>query len=557
MRFKVCVFLLLFLPSCVSHRTIDALDRAEVMLSDAPDSALAIVYEIPQKTLTTRSIRARHALLITRAKDKCYMDIVEDSTIHVAYDWYRYYGSQRNHLMSAYYLGVIQQNVGNDIDAAISFREAERLAAELKEFRWQSLCNQHLCAVYSKNYDRLSAMSYAKQSLKAAEMAEDTLMAGYCRLDMADQYIAQNKLDTAEVLLNDIMRRTEDTFLLSYASRSLAKLHLLKPTPDYSEAEKFFDYAFSSENIPLSSQDYAFLSLLAEHNGDSDLSNRYCAEAEKTMLTSADSVSFYITLTNMNELRGDYQQSYSCYGKAMAIQDRIVYAQLEQSITHAMENYYQNQSDLEITKGKYRQVIFSLIAALLIGIITWLLSRLRKARQEIVEKMAQIQDFNNDLEYLESKDSVSSLLLDYYIKDKIKSLNFLANAYFTWDSDYVRQKEKRIGSQTKEELVELFQKQLESFRKNDGFYSYLEDSLNVSHHNLMIRAREQLRAAKMIDFELVALFFSGFSAKSICFLKDMTEASVRMRKTRLKQFFAALPDNQGLEFVRMLEHKDP
>ena len=70
----------------------------------------------------------------------------------------------------------------------------------------------------------------------------------------------------------------------------------------------------------------------------------------------------------------------------------------------------------------------------------------------------------------------------------------------------------------------------------------------------MDRARETLKQEKKYDFELLLLYFAGFSAKSICFLKGLTEASVRMRKTRLKQFFAALPDCQGRDFVNKLEH---
>ena len=171
------------------------------------------------------------------------------------------------------------------------------------------------------------------------------------------------------------------------------------------------------------------------------------------------------------------------------------------------------------------------------------------------EKMAQIQDFSSDLEHLQMKDSATRDLLNLYTQDKIKSLNSLANAYFSWDSENVRQKEKRIGDQTKEELVDSFQKQLEGFRKNDGFYSSLENALNVSYDNIMIRAREELKQEKKVNIELVILYLSGFSAKSICFLKDLTEATVRMRKTRLKQFFASLPDHRGDEFIMMLERK--
>ena len=135
----------------------------------------------------------------------------------------------------------------------------------------------------------------------------------------------------------------------------------------------------------------------------------------------------------------------------------------------------------------------------------------------------------------------------------------MSSAYFSWDSSRVRQKEKRYGDRTKDELVEDFQKQLDDFRHSEGLYVSLENALNVSRNGLMDRARKELSQMGKVnkeDTELLLLFFYGFSAKSICFLHaDLTEASVRMRKTRIKQLFAALPDHRGDEFVRILERQ--
>lgn len=555
MQSKVCIIFLLFLASCVSHGTKEALDKAEAILSVAPDSAFAIVERIPREALTTPSLRARHALLLTQTQDKCYIDIAKDSTILVAYKWYQNHGTDFDRLRATYYLGVVQQNAGNDVQAAILFSEVEPLAEKLKEYRWQSLCNQHISAIFSRNYDWVRAMDSAQKSVSEAEQAKDSLMADYCRLDMAAQYIAQNKFDAAEALLTRIIKEYEEnTALYSYASRLLAKIFLLLQNPEYEKAGNLYDIIIENNAIDLSCQDYVHLGLIAQYRGNISLSEFYCRRAEEMMRTPVDSTTFYTILSNLYSLKGEKKKSNEVFNMAMMIQDRIVYAQLEQSITHALENYYQNQTDLEKAKGRSRLSFFLLIGVLLIGVIIWLTARLRQARREIVEKMAQIQDFSSDLESLQSKDSASQVLLDYYTKDKVKSLNSLANAYFLWDSDTVRQKEKQVGNHTKEELVDLFQRQLEGFRKNDGFYSSLEKALNVAHDNIMIRAREALKKEK-VDYDLVALFFWGFSAKSICFLKDMSEASVRMRKTRLKQFFAALPDHLGDEFVSILERK--
>ena len=170
--------------------------------------------------------------------------------------------------------------------------------------------------------------------------------------------------------------------------------------------------------------------------------------------------------------------------------------------------------------------------------------------------MAQIQDFSKEIEYLQSEKSDSRHLLEYYSKERIRSLNSLALAFFSWDNDLVRSRAISIEDKTKDEMLKEFQKQLKAFQRDDKLYESLEKFLNVYHDNLMVRAREELKPLKNVDFELLILFFSRFSIKSICFLKDMRDATVWMRKTRIKQFFASLPDHRGEEFVRQLERVD-
>lgn len=557
LKLKVFPIILLIISSCVSIRTKEALNRAESLMTEAPDSALAIVQAIDRDNLKTHALQARHALLLTMAQDKCIIDVKDDSTIRLAYNYYHKHGTSLDHLLSSYYLGLVQQNNGNDVGAVIALREAEPLAEALGEYRWQSLCDQHLCAVYSRNYDRLSAMTYAKKSLEAAEKAGEPLMAGYCRLDIASQYLAQSQYNQAEALFRQLLAEYEDDGpLYSYTARLLAKLYLFKKEPDYEKADSLYSVFMKREAIPLTGKDYVYLGLIAERKGDREKADKYCLLSEQMMTSQADSLTYHITRTNLFELRGDCGGAYSSYEKAMSIQDRIVSEQLEQSVSHGMEDYFLNQAEQEKERGRNRLHLAILAGAFLVGIIAWLTVRLHRAKRETLEKMAQIHDFSCDLENLQSKNTASRSLLDHYVKDKIHSLNSLADAYFSWDSDYVRQKERRIGDRTKEELVETFQKQLETFRKDTEFYSALENGLNISYDNIMVRAREELKREKKVDFDLVNLYFAGFPAKSICFLKDMTEASVRMRKSRLKLFFASLPDHRGDEFVKILERKD-
>ena len=65
-----------------------------------PDRSLVLVQGVDGSSLPTKGLRARHALLLTMAQDKCFIDVSNDSTIRMAYDYFRKHGSLRDRLLS-------------------------------------------------------------------------------------------------------------------------------------------------------------------------------------------------------------------------------------------------------------------------------------------------------------------------------------------------------------------------------------------------------------------------------------------------------------------------
>ena len=172
MRQFFSIVILLSVFSCAENRHASTVfNQAESIMSTAPDSALALIRSIDEHSISTIALRARHALLLTIAQDRCYIDVEEDSTIRVAYDYYKKYGREWDRLMATYHLGVIQPNAKDYINAALAFCEAEPLAEEQKNYRQLSLIEQHLSFIFALNYDHVRALEYAEKAVKAAEQA--------------------------------------------------------------------------------------------------------------------------------------------------------------------------------------------------------------------------------------------------------------------------------------------------------------------------------------------------------------------------------------------------
>ena len=193
MRKGVIIILVLFCLFSCGREYSGIMDSAEAQMMQAPDSALALMKGIVAEELPTRGMRARHALLLTMAKNKCYQDISEDTTIRMSYDWYQRHGSRRYKMLSAYYLGFVEQSRGNNIEAALAFKKAEPMAEKLEDYRQMSLIKQHLSELFNQSYDNVRALDYSQEALSYAIQARDTVMEDYCRYDVALRLFSQGR----------------------------------------------------------------------------------------------------------------------------------------------------------------------------------------------------------------------------------------------------------------------------------------------------------------------------------------------------------------------------
>lgn len=99
-HFETLLFALI-LTACLwsCGRTNDVrpvLDRAEECLETHPDSAFVALDMLDRRMLDTPELRARHALLLSQALEKCGIEVYGDSIIHVALDYYDAVGDSAN-----------------------------------------------------------------------------------------------------------------------------------------------------------------------------------------------------------------------------------------------------------------------------------------------------------------------------------------------------------------------------------------------------------------------------------------------------------------------------
>ena len=106
------LFFFIFLFAC--HRDSDKtslLHRADSLMQEFPDSALAILESIPHVEKLSGSNRADYAIFLTRARTKMYIHESSDSLIRYAVDYYKRSWNDERKMQAYYYRGCVYRDM--------------------------------------------------------------------------------------------------------------------------------------------------------------------------------------------------------------------------------------------------------------------------------------------------------------------------------------------------------------------------------------------------------------------------------------------------------------
>lgn len=126
-RFVTILSALVLLAACAGAEIKTSLDNAECLMEVSPAEALDTLESIDREALTTRKLRARHALLYSMALDKNYIDLKNDSIIAPAVEYYSRHGDADIRFRTHYYHARIFENAGDYDNALLAVSKAEAL----------------------------------------------------------------------------------------------------------------------------------------------------------------------------------------------------------------------------------------------------------------------------------------------------------------------------------------------------------------------------------------------------------------------------------------------
>ena len=194
----------ILLAACAGNgRERAALDAAQAIIYDRPDSALAILKDVDYNSLV-EEYKARFGLLFTSAMYRCSRKMDNDTLIDRSISFFQQNGNMTDLANSYYYKGCANYVRGEMKESIFNLKKAEYLISNCDEEFANKLYERLVYANYRSGCKEL-ALGYAKRFLDSSvELADSKLIV--CSLStVASCYYQQGQKDSAQFAFSQCM----------------------------------------------------------------------------------------------------------------------------------------------------------------------------------------------------------------------------------------------------------------------------------------------------------------------------------------------------------------
>ena len=556
------ILAMIALASCAPVRDRRTLNDVEAMMPERPDSALAVLRGMKPRDLPGLHVRPLHSLLLSEALDKNYIDLTDDSLALAANRYYGEHGSPIHRLKSWYYLGRIRFNNGNYAEAVIHYNKALEFAEALENYHYIGLVNREIANAYSRVWDDYHSIEFTKKSIEAFKTAGEDRYTAYSMLALAKIYYGLKKFEECRQVLDDFGTMTlDDRYLVARIAEQRFFSSVSEGGKDYDRILSDFHSIGVGTVIPQSVPLFSRIAYIHQMNGQADSSDYYLKRTESLCRTKGDSIVVEFDRYRIERKRGNLALADSLLEHSVYAQDSSVFAALAQSVSFYQGDYYHNESRLNAMKVRTRTLAFGFTILLLLILILFLVSWNRKQRERLMEEMELAADIRRELSAKQDEAEGMNKAIATLFENRLKILQTLSEQYDTLEYAHQRKMQEKGRELSREEIIASFREKMRDLRRNKDITLSMEETLDAWKDGIMRKFREVFSedsagAARMTDedLDLAPYFFSGINYKTISFFTGYSIASLRTRKSRIRQKIQELDDSFSLQKRLFLEN---
>ena len=517
------VLIAMLIVSCGRDRsTIETLTRVESIMQEHPDSALSLLQAIDTEAITTDRCRALHALLLSQAYDKNYIDLTSDSLISIAINYYADTDDHRHAMLAHYYRGRIYENDGDIASCIIQCLDAEKRALLINDYFYLGMIYGTIADCYNKAYNFDEERNYALRSLESFKKTSNELYIKYAYLSYGVSLVNCKKYSDAEKFYEELLKvdkyKQDNIFYRKIISNFI---HLKWINKDYQAIRKIL-YSIKNE-YECDATTFAIIADLYRNENKIDSAQSYLSNAKMLIKTDREKaitkhVEYDIMCDNQN-----YAQARKQLSDLNKIQNDAIRIIWEQSVIKNQRDLYRAELELNKLKQQHQLHTSILIGGIIIIVFVLLVYRWnKKYKQKLAKNITIAQNLR---EIMQTKASETQHIINNLLASRFDVIDGLCKTIY----------ESRGTGLDKKKISTEIEKLIKQFSSNSQKIAELETFANEHYSNIITSFKTDLPNLKEADYLLFLYTTLGFSITAIAlFLNEEKVDAVYNRKARLK-----------------------
>lgn len=555
------IFALLFavyvIASCCRTPSCADLQRADAVMEEHPDSALAILRGIDPASLQACGEKALYSLLLTQAEVKCDVAITDSARISMAVGYFSEHGPARYKMRAYFYEGVAMYYLSECQKSVSDALQAYDIAAEFGDHYWQAKAAELIADNYTKNFNSYGALPYDEKAIEHYKLSGKYLNHLYSICDYAIDYGAAVDRRRAEEIVDSIYDIAQnelcDSMLMAYCLH--AQIYNAIALEKFSRVLKICDQLRSfNDDSRLTSHYYYAQGMAHLHNGNYSKASDAIEEIKHNYTYRFDSVNILHAQASYAEAIEDYKEAFVNTKNLLDFEEAEMKRVFEKSITATHRDYFSRRM-LDEKKKNHTTRIVTLVSICVLLVVAALVSaivimRFRYKKSEIERKMAEISDLSAQIcRRKEENDQLSRKIAKHegditdlaqlVDEQKRESVEYIAglNDQFRerWDminmlcNEFYETRESKIS---KSLVLDKIERELVKIKSDDQIRR-MEHTVDRLHDNIIAKIRRQCVFLKESDIRLITMIFAGLSFRAICLLLDMSRTNFYQKRLRL------------------------
>lgn len=174
-----------------------ALERADALVREHPDSAMQLLKTIRKPASLSRHDYALFALLVTQARCQLHEDLTQDTLSYVAVDYFRNTTDSANAYKSYFYAGQVARAMRRSEQAITCYLKGNAFLETSRNFNQHYISNTWIGVLNSEQGLHDAKIVYSKRALQYADSLDNDLYRCISLNDIAYGFVELKQYDSA------------------------------------------------------------------------------------------------------------------------------------------------------------------------------------------------------------------------------------------------------------------------------------------------------------------------------------------------------------------------